>query len=811
MNRNFLSGLFIVLFSILFQPVKADARPFKGSLEGLIKDAKTGAPLSGVSIYFPDLKIGTSSQPDGSYKIDNLPQSVVLVQISYVGYKQITDKVDLSTTSRKDFMLEPSFAELNEVVVTGMTLSATRNRNPAPISTVSAKQLAQLTSSNIIDAIASQPGISQITTGAGISKPVIRGLGFNRVLVVSDGIRQEGQQWGDEHGVEIDEFGINRVEILKGPASLAYGSDALAGVINMLPAPTLQEGKIKMNLLGNYQTNNGQVAGSANFAGNLKGFIWDVRYSGKIAQAYQNKYDGYVFNSGLRENTFSGIVGLNRSWGYVHLHLSAYHLQPGIVEGERDSATGAFVKPAIVNGEEGSLIATKDDFKSYSPLTPYQQIHHYKLVLNNNFILKHGTLKTILGLQQNRRQEYADILKEGKYGLYFLLNTLNYDVRYNLPEKNNMDVSVGINGMYQQSQNRGTEFLIPDYSLFDFGIFAIAKKSWKKLDISGGLRYDTRNEKAGNLWLDGDGNAVPGATTGAIHRFSAFNSRYQGISGSLGASYQFNELMFTKLNVSRGFRAPNIAEISANGIHEGSVNYVIGVPSLKPENSLQIDYALGLNSEHVTAEADLFYNMINNFIYLKKLQSVNGSDSLIAGYNTFKYDAGDAHLWGAEISVDIHPHPLDWLHFENSFSWVNSVQTNQPDSAKYLPFTPAPKFSSDLRADKKQLGKWIQHAFVKIGITSFFDQNHYYAAYGTETATRGYTLLNAGIGADIVSNKKSLFSILINGNNLTDVAYQSHLSRLKYFDSNNVTGRPGVFNMGRNISFKLIVPLDLNR
>ena len=142
-------------------------------------------------------------------------------------------------------------------------------------------------SANIIDALATQPGISQITTGSGISKPVIRGLGYNRVVVVSDGIRQEGQQWGDEHGIEIDEFDVSKVEILKGPASLMYGSDAMAGVINMFTAPVLPQGKKQLNVLTNYQTNNGLMAYSLNFAGHKNVFVWDLRYSHKQAHAYQ--------------------------------------------------------------------------------------------------------------------------------------------------------------------------------------------------------------------------------------------------------------------------------------------------------------------------------------------------------------------------------------------------------------------------------------------------------------------------------------------------------------------------------------------
>jgi len=781
-------------------------------LTGKITDKITGESLPGVSIYFPDLKTGTISTTDGSYKIESLPQTKVFVQVTLIGYKLIAENIDLSTISTRDFALEESVNELNEVVVTGLSKAAEKNRTPTPISTIPTIQLLQNSSTNIIDALAKQPGVSQVTTGSGISKPVIRGLGYNRVVTVNDGIRQEGQQWGDEHGIEIDEFGVSRVEILKGPASLSYGSDAMAGVINMLSAPTLPEGKLMANILANYQTNNGLIGYSANFAGNKKGLIWDIRYSNKMAHAYQNKYDGFVLNSGFNENSVSGIIGLNESWGYSHLHFSAYNLTPGIVEGERDSATGRFIKPIALNDStEDAAMGTDKDFRSYTPLTPYQKIHHYKAVLNNSFILGNGSVKAVIGFQQNQRQEYADVLEEGHYGLYFLLNTVNYDLRYLLPEKNNFNISLGVNGMEQTSQNKGTEFLIPEYNLFDVGVFAIAKKNIGKLDLSGGLRYDSRNEKGKDLYLNGEGEKVESTDPAAFHQFSAFNSTFTGVSGSIGGTYQFSELVFTKLNISRGFRAPNIAEISANGVHEGTINYIIGVPTLKAENSLQADFAFGLNSRHVTAEVDLFSNTINNFIFLSKLQSISGGDSLTDGFSTFKYSSGDASLSGGEISIDIHPHPFDWLHFENSFSYVQAIQKSQPDSTKYLPFTPAPKFSSELKATSKKLGKALANAYVKIGVDNYSKQDKFYAAFGTETATPGYTLLNFGIGTDVVSKNKTLFSIYISVNNLADVAYQSHLSRLKYEAQNNVTGRIGVYDMGRNISFKLLVPLNFTK
>lgn len=782
----------------------------KNALQGKIIDQKDGMPLNGASVYFPDLKIGATTDTSGFYKINKLPKTTLLIEVNHIGYQQIVQQVDLATITTLNFSMKESITELGAVVITGLSKATERSRTPSPISVITTSQLQQSSASNIIDALAKQPGISQVTTGPGISKPVIRGLGYNRVVVVSDGIRQEGQQWGDEHGIEVDEFGVNRVEVLKGPASLIYGSDAMAGVIQMLAAPTLPIGTIKGNFLANYQTNNGLIAGSFNLGGNQKGVVWDFRYTNKMAHAYRNKYDGYVFNSGFREDNLKAIIGINKSWGYSNLNFSSYSLHPGIVSGKRDSITGQFVKQVAINDSTSNQVfASESDFKSYFPFISFQKTKHYKLVSSNNFYLAHGTLNFTLGWQQNQRKEYEEVLYPEDYGLYFFMNTFNYDFRYNYTTKNRIDLSFGTNGMYQNSQNRGEEFLVPDYNLFDFGLFGFGKKSWEKWTFSGGFRFDLRKEQGKDLWLDEEGEKTENPDANSIHQFSAFHSQFRGLSGSIGASYQINENLYTKLNFSKGFRAPNIAEISANGAHEGTVQNLIGSPNLKSESSYQIDYAFGIKSEHLNLETDLFYNNIANYIYLEKLLTTSGVDSLIDGYQTFKYTQGNAHLYGAEIVLDLHPHPLDWLHFENSFSYIQSIQRNQPDSMRYLPLSPAPKWQSELRASAKEFSKYFTNAYIKVGLEHSFQQNHYYRAYGTETATSGYTLLNAGVGADVVRKKRTLLSVFIHANNLTNVAYQSHLSRLKYLEKNNATGRSGVFNMGRNFSLKIIVPFQV--
>lgn len=664
---------------------------------------------------------------------------------------------------------------LNEITVTGLTGSTRINMIPAPVSVVGKDFLETHQYANIIDAIAKQPGVSQITTGSGISKPVIRGLGYNRILVVNGGIRQEGQQWGDEHGVEIDEHGVGSVEIMKGPASLMYGSDAMAGVLIFHDVPVMPTGKMKLEAVSGYQTNNGLFDYSLNFAGNKDGFVWNWRYSEKMAHDYKNRYDGYVPSSRFRERALSGMAGFNKTWGYSRLKLSYYHLTPGIAEGERDEDTGELERT--------------DNGRHYGMQLPFQQVYHYKAVSDNSFILGESTLKITAAYQNNRRQEYEESRDE--CGLDFMLHTMNYDIRYMLPELKGWKTNIGINGMYQRSVNKGSEYLIPAYNLFDFGLFATAGKSFfRRLHLSGGLRFDTRHLHSHSL------------TDYEDERFAAFSRTFNGVTGSIGATYNISENTDIKLNVSRGFRAPNLSELGSNGIHEGTLRYETGNNGLSPEYSWQADIGLDYSSEYLSAQLSLFANRIENYIFIQKQENLT-----IADMPVYKYISGDACVTGGEMRVIIHP--MKHLHFENSFSYVNSRLLHQKAESRYLPFTPAPRWLSTLHYDIKGNSKMIDNMYVEIEMDCNFRQNHIYKVNDTETPTPSYTLLNASAGTNIMNNGKKLFSIYLMANNIFNRAYQNHLSRLKYADKNTATGRIGVFNMGRNIGVKIIVPVDL--
>ena len=790
----------------------------QNEIKGKIKDANTGLPIAGSSVYIPDLKTGAISNADGAYAIKDIPDGTYLIEVSYVGYGSQTIEVDVKKTAVADFALKPSTKEMKEIVITGVSSATERESNPIPVSIVSQKDFLQNSSTNIIDAISITPGVSEMTLGPNISKPFIRGLGYNRVVTVNDGIRQEDQQWFDEFAVELDEFSVNKVEILKGPASLSYGSDAMAGVINMLPAPALPEGQIKGNILANYQSNNGLFAESFNLAGNKKGFIWDLRYSNKMAHDYKNKYDGYVANSAYSESNMKALIGINRNWGYSHLTLSSYDLRMGIIEGARDSVTGKFTEHFQGVGQTDSIaIAPESDFRKYNNFPViHQHNRHYKAVLDNSFALAGGRLNVILGFQQNLHKEANDLTQGDVYNNYFHLNTFNYDARYIFPEKKHFEMSVGVNGMQQNSLNLGTAFVIPEYSIFDIGMFAIAKKSYDKLSLSGGLRYDLRMLQGKNLWVDSSGKRLPGPEPGSLADFTAYTSDFSGLSASIGATYKFTENLYAKLNIAKGYRAPTAAESGANGIHDGTPFYEIGDHNLKAEGSLQVDGTLGINSEDVSAELNAFVNNINNYIFTTKLESVFGGDSIrfdpalaLTPGPAFKYVQGNAILSGGELVLDIHPRNVKWLHFNNSFSMVNAIQKHQGDSTKYLPYTPPYKYRSELKLDLIKAGNTFKNAYFKIGIEHYFQQDKIYYKFGDETVTPSYTLLNAGIGTNLCSKTHTLCSVYFYCSNLTDVAYQSNMSRLKYTDINNVTGRVGVYNMGRNFSIKLLIPIGI--
>ncbi len=538
--------------------------------------------------------------------------------------------------------------------------------------------------------------------------------------------------------------------------------------------------------------------------GNIHGIQWMLRGSIKNAASYHNAYDGYVLNSGFKEYGISGNVGINRKWGFTHLLFSNFSQQPGMIEGERDSLSGKFLKPAVLaGGIPGYEVATQHDLMNRNLMIPRQQIRHTKLGLDNTFIIHRSRVSVLLAVQRNNRIEFGNILNPREEGLHMLLQTGTLDVKYYFPEMHNWQITLGANALVQQNKNTGTEFLIPQYIQSDLGAFSYLKKDVnEKLTITGGIRFDERFYRSERLM---DSNEV---------RFEATHRNFYNTSGSLGATYQYSKTVGVKANIARGYRAPQAAELNSNGLHEGTFRYEVGNTALVPETSLQADLGLLYESAHFSSELSVFSNSIQHYIFLQKLIAMSGSDSLLdpsSLIGVYAFIQGNAWLRGAEYSFDLHPHPLDWLHFENSISYVRGTQQNAVITGKNLPFIPPLTLNSEVRADLKKTGTHLFNTYIRFNARYYAAQNHVMLESHTETPTPAYLLLDAGAGSDIKGkNGRTLCQLMLSIQNITDKAYQSHLSRLKYAPENYQTGRTGVFNMGRNISFKIIVPVQTN-
>src|SRR5580658_6976912 len=357
------------------------------SLSGNVMDAATHQAVAGATVYFPQLKLGAVSDAGGNYKIALLPKGTYEVELEMMGYATLTKQITIHDDVILDFALTISSSSLKEVIITALGNATTLRRSPTPVSVVTHDMFLQQSSTNVVDAIARQPGITAITTGPGVSKPEVNGLGYNRVLVLMDGERQEDFQWGDEHGILIDPYAVYDAEIIRGPASLQYGANAVAGVISFKSQPFAEPGTIQGSFMSEYQTNNGLIGNTVDINGNNNGFVWDIRGSYEEAHCYSNPKDGYVWSTAYNQANARALIGWNKKWGYSRISASTLHRQIEVPDGERDSATGQFMFDVPQNAQytstgayipgTGQSFPNRANFLSYNPnIAGYQVLEH---------------------------------------------------------------------------------------------------------------------------------------------------------------------------------------------------------------------------------------------------------------------------------------------------------------------------------------------------------------------------------------------------------------------------------------------------
>jgi len=685
----------------------------------------------------------------------------------------------------------PGIDSLSEVVVTGASRPIRIRENPVSIVSIPAVAIERTVSSNIIDVLVKNtPGLNAVKTGPNISKPFIRGLGYNRVLTLYDGLRQEGQQWGDEHGIEADAYNIDRAEVIKGPASLLYGSDALAGVVSLFPfLPSQKDSRLHGKVLSEYQHNNGLIGNGLRLYYAGPQWLWVARGSWRLARNYTNSIDGRVYNTGFSEKNLSFTAGRTFSNGYLRLNATLYDDLQGIPDGSRDSSSRQFtmqVKEGAGDDLKHRPIVPDDLLNSYALSPLHQHIQHYRLYTDQHYDLGSSSVDAYLGFQQNIRREYSHPTMPSQPGLRLRLNTVNYGIKWDLSP----EYTVGVNGMLQNNKSlNATDRPIPDYNLADLGAYIFGKWKIQRMTLTGGLRYDMR-------WLRGD----------TLHR------TFTGLSASAGITWPVTEKIHLKANIARGYRSPNLTELASNGLDPGAHIIYLGNPDFLPEFSFQQDLGVLAYWVWLTASFSLFSNSIQHYIYLQQLTGDNGSPLTDAqGNKTFKYQQSSAHLYGGEASIDLHP--KGFFHWNNILSFVCGSNTQGN-----LPLIPPFQWLSTLGYEWKIRKGLLSSLYPRAGLEYNAAQNRFFSLYQTETYTTSYDLVNLSLEASfrcppkrtggsssdgqIIRSLTFQFSV----NNLFDQAYQSNLSRLKYFEyyTSSPNGHLGIYNMGRNICFKVI-------
>ena len=702
----------------------------QNSITGIIKDEVSNQALEYANVYLPELEQGSYTDANGKFNIENLPSGNHSLLISIIGYETKSIRISIPIINPINITLKPSVIEMEGIIIS-TPFHKLQSENVMKVELQKMSDLKSNGAVTLTDGLSNIAGVETITTGLSIGKPVIRGLSSNRVLVYTQGVRLENQQFGDEHGLGLNDAGMESVEVIKGPASLLYGSDALGGVLYFNPEKFANNNTATGDISGNYYSNTQGYNTNTGFK--QSGDNYKFLFRGSLAEHSDYKTKDYrVTNTRFREQDFKAGIGYQESTFKTEFRYNVNYSKIGIPE---------------LLGEQST---------NKKPLIPFQEINNQVLSSKTTVFFNNSRLDINLGFIYNGRKEFSEEALAGEdleAGLQFKLKTFNFDVKYKLPKLGKLETIVGTQGMTQTNSNYGVEELIPDATTNDIGVLAVSHIDLEKANVQFGVRFDNRT----------------------IQVLKGINRDFNSFNGAIGVKTNLFENLTARLNLASGFRAPNLAELTSDGVHEGVNRYELGNANLKNEQNIQLDLALEYKNDHFELFVNGFYNLVNNYIFI----SPNGNT--IDNNPAYDYIQNDAKLYGGEAGLHIHPHPLDWLHFESSFETVTGKKNNNT----YLPLIPANSINNTLRAEFET--KWLSKGYAFTKYSSTFKQNK---PGDFETNTNGYNLLSAGLGGTIKVFNKAL-GVSVSGINLTDKQYISHLSRLK---------PDGIFNMGRNFS-----------
>ncbi len=696
-------------------------------------------PIKGVSVYIGAIQKGTKTDENGKYTLNNLPKNGLTINFTYVGF--MSQNIAIKNTEAiqtLDVTLEESIFEMDEVIVS-TAFNKIQSQNVMKVEHETIKELQQKGTSTLIEGLATIPGVSQVSTGTSIGKPVIRGLSGNRVLVYSQGVRMENQQFGDEHGLGLNDAGIESVEVIKGPASLLYGSDALGGVLYFNPEKFADANTFKANLNQKLFSNTLGSNTSLGLKTSTENWKFLARGSYNTHSDYRVSGGDRVTNTRYNETDFKTAAGYSNARFSTVLRYNYNNLDLGLPE----DGIGA-------------------QSSSKNTALPRQAVSNHLLSLNSIIYFTNTKLDVDLGYVTNDRSEFED---SDEASLQMKLKTFNYNAKYHLPKMGNLETILGVQGMHQTNTNFGKELLIPDATTNDFGIFGTANYEWGSSSaLQAGLRFDNRKIRSE---VNGE--------VGEEGYFQAVDKSFDSFNAALGYKTDLATNFTMRLNLASGFRAPNLAELTSNGVHEGTNRYEIGNSELKTEQNFQTDLNLEYKTDHFEFFVNGFYNHIDNYIYTAPAGTVIDDNAV------FNYIQSNAKLYGGEVGLHFHPHPLDWLHYETAFESV----TAKKQDGDYLPLIPANNWNNTFRGEF-DIKDWLTSGFATINVSTTLSQDN---VSGFETRSAGYTLVNLGLGGTVKFGK-TVFDVNLNANNLFGKEYIAHLSRLK---------TDGIANIGRNV------------
>ena len=769
----------LVIVYFLFGTADLYAQQLVGTVR-----SEDGGVLPGVHVRAEEPDIGTVSDADGRYALLLSEPGRYIVSFSFVGFvtHEAAVSVDISETVTLDVVLSPAIIETEEVLVTEKKASKL-TLDSRSVSVLEPEDLVELTGQSLGETLEQLPGVTALHTGPSISKPVVRGLHSQRVLVLNAGVSQEGQQWGGEHAPEIDPFAPVRIEVVKGVAGVEYGMGAIGGVIRLEPLelPYLPGEGIDGRLSLNGFSNNLQGAGSLYLEGasrRIAGFGW--RAQGSFRKAGDMHTPDYVVpNSAFEEFSGSLSFGIHRERTHILAHLSHFGTELGIYTGAHIGNLTDLLQ-AIERGQPAIASSFGYDIEN-----PRQVIAHELFTLHADHRLPSGhLLEGQYGFQFNHRQEYdahgseEDAAEERPA---FDLSLISHSVELKFQHKpaGRWVGVVGVNGMNQLNRNDASGFLIPNFRALSGGVFA--RESWvgDRITLEGGARFDYRWVRA---WPREDGNR--GSFVRRI-------SDYASLSGVFGAIWQFAPEWSLGVNVGTGWRPPSVNELYNYGVHHGTAQFEIGNPDLQSERSIGLDATVRHQGESTRLEFSAYNNSFSRFIYL--FPDPDPQVTIRGTFPTFRYEQADARIRGVDAAFEWDVSKLVTASLQGSMLRGDNVDTDEP-----LILMPGDRLIGTLAFNLGKEGRFrdtqIEFESVVVREQTRFPQNADYAA-----PPDGYVLFNAGLTTSLQLKQMPVLLNLAVKNALNTV-YRDYLSRFRYF----------IDDPGRSIVFRMQIPIGNN-